>query len=377
MSEPVLSGSITQAGVLAVLSEIEQRRTTGVLKFDAGGVSGEVEVVAGQLAFDQKELDDGRDPVEVLLGLREGRYEVQQRLPVLPVSKGDEQRREGSLAVHVPADLMNYCERAGLTGKLTFSRGERSAEAVYDRGDLVAIRVDGSDDADLHEVFGWDEGVFVIVAHAATPKLDVDELVGWEEVEEEEDPSEREPTIQFQRKRRKQDTAEIFLRSVEVALTSILEEREKRRAPTRTSPPLPPPKKARTSSAPGIDKALPKSEPPKRKEPTVRIVFLGAKGPRTDEDTGTRHVKKGAAAERALPAAARSRTKDDAMRKAETGKTAKKGGGAPHGERAISTDRPGASAPEGSAVETMAWVIAFFALVIGALALLARLPPLR
>jgi hypothetical protein len=297
------------------------------------------------------------------------------------VSKGDEKRREGSLAVHVPADLMNYCERAGLTGKLVFRREDRSAEAVYDRGELAAIRVDGTDDADLHEVFGWEEGVFEIVAHAATPKLDVDELVGWED-EVDEDPADREPTIQFQRKRRKQDTAEIFLRSVEVALTSILEEREKRRAPARTSPPLPPPKKARTSSAPGLE-AVPKIEPPRRKEPTVRIVFLGAKAPKKDDDTGTRHVKKGAQAERMLPAAARERAQGDTMKDRK-----KKGGRGSSASKHAAAKSSGASkkapaaevqakaAPD-STVETLAWVLAFFALVIGALALLARLPPLR
>jgi hypothetical protein len=122
VSEPVLSGEIGKKGVLDLLLEIEARRTSGVLKFENGEKKGEVTLVAGQPAEDQKALPDGTDPLEVLLSLRGGKYEVYQRLPVLQVSAGDDVSRTGSLAVHVPADLMNWCERAGLTGTLALRR---------------------------------------------------------------------------------------------------------------------------------------------------------------------------------------------------------------------------------------------------------------
>jgi hypothetical protein len=265
--DPVLAGEITTEGVIGLLAEIERRRTTGALRFEAGDVVGEVALVSGQLALEQGELPDGRDPVEVLLQLREGHYDLFQRLPALPVSRGDERRREGSLAVHVPADLMNFCERAGLTGKLTLLRDNRRAETVYDKGELVAIRVDGTDDADLHEVFGWEEGAFQITAFSVTPSVDVDVP------DEEEDPADREPTIRMERRRR-DETGKQFLKVVEVALTSILEEREKRRSPTRTSPPLPPaPKTQRPDSMSDADQPATSDAP--RREPTVKVIYLG------------------------------------------------------------------------------------------------------
>jgi len=273
VAEPVLSGEITGDGVLALLREIESRRTTGVLHFEAGDLGGDVKLVAGQLALEQEELPDGRDPVEVLLELREGSYDVYQRLPPLPVSRGDDRHLEGSLAVHVPADLMGYCERAGLTGVLTLENEGRRAEAVYDRGELQAIRVDGEDADDLNKVFGWEEGHFEVATHTVLPPIVPEPL---EEVAE-EDPSEREPTMP-RLKPRPDATGKQFLKSVEVALASIVEEREKRRSPSRTSPPLPPaPKARRPDSIPGTEKAEP-AEPRKEREPTVRIIYLGGDG---------------------------------------------------------------------------------------------------
>ncbi len=392
-----------------LLAEIEERRTSGVLHFEAGDVSGDIELVAGQLALEQPSMDDGRDPVEVLLSLREGSYELFQRLPALAVSKGDEQAREGSLDVHVPADLMNYCETAGLTGKLRLEQDGKSAEAIYDRGELKAIRVDGTADDDLHEVFGWSEGHFEITAFTIAPKLDVDELeeVQEQQEEEEEDPLEREPTIRFTR-RRKQDTSEIFLRSVEVALTDILTEREKRRGPDkRTSPPAAM-RKVRESSIPGVEKVVRIHATKKRKrQPTVRIVYASNREPGEALGT-TRHVAKGgseSSVDVVLPEASPDRVPavEAAKRKgSETAKKKKKkGGGGPkkkvrkkkesaqemkvmtddtekvRRERSDPPEKERAPRPSAKrTLETLGWVAAVFLLLVISLFILARLPPL-
>jgi hypothetical protein len=394
MTEAVLVGEITSEGVIMLLAEIEDRRTSGVLHFKAGGMTGAIELVAGQLALEQPEMSDGRDPVEVLLSLRDGSYALHQKLPPLPVSKGDEQARQGSLEVHVPADLMNYCENAGLTGKLRLEQDERSAEAIYDRGELKAIRVDGTEDTDLHEVFGWKSGHFHITAFSQAPTLDVDEL---EVVEvEEEDPLEREPTIQFTR-RKKQDTSEIFLRSVEVALTDILTEREKRRGPQRTSPPAAV-RRVRESSIPGVEKIVRIHATKKRKrQPTVRIVYASNREP-AEVLGSTRHVGRGGAESMALPEASPDRVpaveaarrkkkgpkkgpgKKPKVRRKEGAKAMevvseppKKGKGGGGGD----SPKPTQPAPTWtSTLETLAWVAAVFILLVGCLVLLARLPPL-
>ena len=62
----------------------------------------------------------------------------------LPVSSGDNLIKTGSLAVHVPSELMRYCETAGLTGLLRLTRPPQSVELFYERGELAEVRVGGA-----------------------------------------------------------------------------------------------------------------------------------------------------------------------------------------------------------------------------------------
>jgi hypothetical protein len=376
--EPVLSGEITREGMLEVIQEVERRRTTGVLAFEGDDVSGEVDLVAGQIAIDQKDLSGGRDPVEVLLALRAGSYRVYQRLPPLPVSKGDDFSRTGSLAVHVPADLMNYCEHAGMTGTLRLENSGRRAEAVYHSGDLVAIRVEGTDVQDLHEVFGWEEGTFHIRAFSQLPAVDaerpiealpvdlheLDEAVAAEVAAQE--------ALASSPPKRRDETGQQFLRSVEVALTEIVEEREKRRSPTRTSPPLPPKRKARgTDSFPGIELPPVSAPPKKRREPTVRVIYLSA---RPSAAQGVTHVRKDVAGEGVLPEASPERRSGEAARR-----TAKTGRGEAARRTSIEPDAPSTAAAtaETSLAGTLGWVVIVLVLLVAALAVLAWLPPIE
>jgi hypothetical protein len=280
-SEPLLSGEIPSDGVLDVLREIEARRITGRIRFVVGQESGEVELVGGQIAMDQDPLPDGSDPVEALLKARSGLYAVHAVLPPLAVSQGDERERRGSLAVHVPADLMTYCEQAGLTGVLQMTNAGRVVEVVYEAGELLGIRLDGREEADLQEVFAWDQGSFRITAKT---EADVrSRLPPAEDAPpaEPEDPADREPTVRFARpepdggptrryakvdeRTGREDTAQHFLRVVEMALTDVVSVREKARASVRSAPPP----KARPSVRP------PSARTAKPKDSTVRIVWIG------------------------------------------------------------------------------------------------------
>ena len=362
-----MTGEITSDGVLSLLQEIEQRRTTGVLEFAGPDIEGAVDLVAGQIAVDQKEMPDGRDPVEVLLELREGSYRVRQCLPPLPVSKGDDLSRTGSLAVHVPADLMRYCEHAGMTGTLTFENEGRRAEVVYDGGELVAIRVEGTTEDDLNEVFGWEEGTFEIQALAEAP-----EPVPEDVVVPAADPAE-EVEADEPRPKRKHDTGQIFLRSVEVALSSIVDEREKRRSPTRTSPPLPPKPEGRAAdSYPGLgsldEMPLPRPERKGRRgRTTVRVIYLGVKD-EAGGDEGLRHVRKDITGEVVLAEATPERRARQDEEKGGQGPTETEAGG--------NGGAPAKIRPT-SLLGTFAWVLVVFALMVAALAFLAQLPPME
>ncbi|MEZ4254295.1 MAG: DUF4388 domain-containing protein [Polyangiales bacterium] len=331
MSAPVLTGSITSGGALEILHAIELRRTTGVLRFKGAEVEGDVQLVAGQIALDQVESSGGRDPVEVLLELREGSYEVYQRIPPLAVSRGDDQHRSGNLGVHVPADLMTFCERMGLTGLLLFAEKGREAQMIYDAGELRAIAVDGEFDADVHDVFGWSEGTFEVVAYAVAPPTEVNAMLA--------EPSAdvlpgRDPT--FPRIRRRGDaTGEFPFRVGEIRVTALQYEREKRRADERKKPDSLP--AARPSSQPG-------SGVTEERPATVQIVFLGVPEDRERRRSETRHAQGGVAAETELPNAV-------------------------EGRRAV----PGSA----NVLETGAWVVFAFSLFLAILALLARVPDLK
>lgn len=280
-SPSVLSGEITKDGAIELLRDIEGKRITGRLRFESsdGKVAGEISLIGGEIAVEQEAGDDGRDPVDVYLELERVKYDVVQQLPALPVSRGTDMEKRGSLAVHVPADLMNYCEQAGLTGLLELSHGDRKAEAFYDAGELLAIELDGSEISDLQEVFGWERGRFKI-------KLDPAVHDRFSEVPDEAEIG-RGETSSYKEKGEKTSQ---FLRVVEMALTDVMDESERARSPTRTSPPLPPPpqRRPRPQSVPA---------PPKRarRDPTVRLIYLSGEPAPVPESVTTRRARKGGA----------------------------------------------------------------------------------
>ena len=407
-NEPAMSGEIPVGGVVEILREIEERRITGRLRFTAeapgdGQQTGEVELVAGQIALDQDSLPDGSDPVEILLQLRSGLFVVHQKLPPLPVSRGDDLEKKGSLAVHVPADLMNYCESVGLTGLLRLTREGEVAELIYEFGELLAIRIDGREDGDLGPIFAWDEGNFHLKVNAHARSL-VPEMIEPEPEQasapllsaEESYPGAREPTTQFVRPTKKSpdDTGRHFLKVVEVALTDIVDRSQKARP--RTSPPRAPMPTARprppTMPAPPA--------PRRRREPTVRVVYLTPDDPTTAvpaQPSRTVHAARGGASgeamrEDALPDARperRSETTISAKKKnkgkSATAKSAK--------EAAPAAAKPSAGAegdktmpgpgdlhhptPQMNIAIGLGWVAAAFALGLFILAVLARLPPVQ
>lgn len=301
--DTVREGAIPADGVVALLRELELERTSGVLRFDTDGTWREVALVAGQLALDQA-LVGGEDPVEAFLAARSGRFEVVQRLPPLAVSKGDARVRTGSLAVHIPVDLMTYCERAGLTGVLEFARDGERAEAVYDKGELTAIRFGGRVGGDVNAVFAWETGTFKVEALRAVPDLDLEalsallpsaELEAETPLEAETHPAAPtgraarvDDTVPVTRKarRRRDDTGQLFLKVIETTLGAVVAEAERARSPTRTSPPL------ATSPSPRADSAPP---PRSSREATVRIIYLtgDALAPASSpaQRVSTRHVR--------------------------------------------------------------------------------------
>lgn len=247
-------GEIPRDGVLGILREVESLHVTGVLRFAEGPHTGTIALERGQIASEQPE--QRADPVETFLNLRGGRFEVLQILPPLDGATGDAERREGVIGAHAVADLMSYCERAGLTGVLRLERAGVTAEAVYDRGELTGLVVSGgeaeSQGAEVEDVFAWSEGVFTVEARSTTPPLP--EATPSQEIPDVFD------TIPAPPPPPRPDTTQTrLLRVVEMSLADVLRKREERRPSVRPA-----------SLAPSPEED--------RKEATVRVVFLGTTG---------------------------------------------------------------------------------------------------
>src|SRR5690606_10439541 len=143
---------------------------------------------------------------------------------------------------------------------------------------------DGRGDADLSEVFAWEQGRFRIELDASAP--------------ERARAAEEAPTTEYVAVPKRRDDTRQLLRAVDRALVGVLDSSRRARSPTRTSPPMPEPPKARPRP-----RALPPPPPPRRRteEHTVRLIYLSGEPPTPSAaDISTRHVAKGSATEVAL-----------------------------------------------------------------------------
>lgn len=163
VSEAVFEGAIPADGVRDLLGGLEEVGTTGVLAFRSPSGSGAIRLVHGQIAGPESKSDE-EQALETLLALRDGEFAVYPKLPHLPVSRGTDTTRRGSLAVHPPADLMRYCENAGLTGRLLLEHRGRLAIGYYEKGLLDDVSIDGGTAADFVQALEWTEGTFRVDA---------------------------------------------------------------------------------------------------------------------------------------------------------------------------------------------------------------------
>ncbi|MBW2191422.1 MAG: DUF4388 domain-containing protein [Deltaproteobacteria bacterium] len=163
VAQAVFEGVIPAEGVEDLLGGLEEIGTTGVLAFQSTSGSGSIRLVHGQVADASTTADEER-ALEVLLSLRDGEFAVYPKLPHLPISRGTDSTRRGSLAVHPPADLMRYCENAGLTGRLLLELRGRLAIGYYEKGELSDVSIDGGTAADFVLALEWTDGTFRVDA---------------------------------------------------------------------------------------------------------------------------------------------------------------------------------------------------------------------
>ena len=125
VAQAVFEGAIPADGVEDLLGGLEEVGTTGVLAFQSASGSGPIRLVQGQVA-DAETLADEERALEVLLSLRDGEFAVYPKLPHLPVSRGTDTTRRGSLG-GAPAGRLDALLRERRPHRAASARASRTA----------------------------------------------------------------------------------------------------------------------------------------------------------------------------------------------------------------------------------------------------------
>jgi hypothetical protein len=156
---PPSIGNLAQHAPAKILGSLGRMRFTGELRFTLGQKTHSVDVRGGVTASDA----DATRAMELFLSAASGPYELREQVPLLPGAvRQDALAVGGSLADAGPADLLNFCESIGLTGKLEIESEGRACVARYSRGELASLAVDGQDDGAIDALFACREGRYKI-----------------------------------------------------------------------------------------------------------------------------------------------------------------------------------------------------------------------
>jgi hypothetical protein len=143
-----VQGSLAQVSLPQILAECHAHLVTGIITVRGPAGVGTIELRAGAVERALCGAHRGRAAIETLTALREGVFEISQRLPVPDddgrLAPAAELRGElGDLSL---ADLLRYCEDHALCGTITliqdFDRGQIELRA----GEIVSVELNGHRD---------------------------------------------------------------------------------------------------------------------------------------------------------------------------------------------------------------------------------------
>jgi hypothetical protein len=170
-----LEGSLCDVPLERILRACKKHLVTGVVRVHAGKLDGVVEIRAG--AVDAAQLGDlkGGAALAAISQLRDGWYEVAQRLPDLTGDLATTAALDGEVDGVPLIQLMRHCEDNALTCTITVIGGFDRATIEYRAGDIARIEMNGFfDDDALTQVLEWPDARFRVAA----PPLDLD-VEGW------------------------------------------------------------------------------------------------------------------------------------------------------------------------------------------------------
>jgi hypothetical protein len=179
VSKNRLEGSLADVPLPRLLDACLRHLVTGAIKVTApDGRRGVLVLRAG--AVDEARFGEtaGDKAVAELERLRDGTYELAQRLPDLSGHLGGAAALEGSTTEVALIPIMRHCEQNALSCTIVVIGGFDRGEIVYRAGELTEVTLNGRRDDDaIVTMLGWKEAKFRVNA----PPLH-HEIQGWPKV---------------------------------------------------------------------------------------------------------------------------------------------------------------------------------------------------
>lgn len=186
VSQHRLEGSLSDAPLPHLLDQLRQQLFTGSLTISSARVTGTLHLRAGVVDDAECGNDKGHEAEKKIALIREGFYEIRQRLPDLSGALGSSAALEGEVTDVPLSAVMRHCEENALTCTVVVVGGFDRGEILYRAGEIVDATLNGRRDLDLIvEVLAIEEARFRVIA----PPLSLN-VNGWPSVA-------REPTKPF------------------------------------------------------------------------------------------------------------------------------------------------------------------------------------
>lgn len=186
VSQHRLEGSLADAPLPHLLDQLRGLLFTGTVKITAGRTTGTLHLRAGIVDAAQCGTLTGDAARAKIASLRDGMYEIRQRLPDLSGELGSAASLEGEITDVPLAAIMRHCEDNALTCTIIVIGGFDRGEVVYRAGEIADVLLNGRKDPDaIVDITAWKDARFRVTA----PPLSLN-VNGWPSVG-------REPTAPF------------------------------------------------------------------------------------------------------------------------------------------------------------------------------------
>lgn len=186
LSKNRLGGSLTETPLDELLASCAKHLITGTIAIDNLEYKGRIELRAGGVHDAAYRGHRGEPAVVAMRALRQGTYDLAQRLPELDGALGSAAECRGDLRHSSVIEIMRHCEDQALSCTITVIADFDRAEITYRAGDIARVLLNGTPDEDaLVDVVKWQQGKFRVTV----PPLALD-IGGWPSAS-------KDPTVPF------------------------------------------------------------------------------------------------------------------------------------------------------------------------------------